>query len=45
VDLLKIGKLDYLISQNVDGLHAKSYIPFEIMAELHGNLYYKKCLD
>jgi len=45
VDLLKIGKLDYLISQNVDGLHAKSGIPFEIMAELHGNMYYMKCLD
>ncbi len=45
VDLLKIGKLDYLISQNVDGLHAKSGIPFEIMAELHGNLFFMKCLD
>ncbi|MFX1444174.1 MAG: NAD-dependent deacetylase [Promethearchaeota archaeon] len=45
VDLLKIGKLDYLISQNIDGLHAKSGIPFEIMAELHGNMYYMKCLD
>ena len=45
VDLLKIGKLDYLISQNVDGLHAKSGIPFEIMAELHGNMYYLKCLN
>ena len=45
VDLLKIGKLDYLISQNVDGLHAKSGIPFEIMAELHGNMYYLKCLE
>jgi len=45
VDLLKIGKLDFLISQNVDGLHAKSGIPFEIMAELHGNMYYMKCLE
>jgi mono-ADP-ribosyltransferase sirtuin 6 len=38
VELLKIGKLDYLISQNVDGLHAKSGIPFEKLAELHGNI-------
>jgi len=45
VDLLKLGKLDYLISQNVDGLHAKSGIPFEKLAELHGNLYFMKCLD
>lgn len=29
VELLKMTKLDYLISQNVDGLHAKSGIPFD----------------
>ncbi|NVM17495.1 MAG: hypothetical protein HWN80_07250 [Candidatus Lokiarchaeota archaeon] len=45
VELLKLGKLEYLISQNVDGLHAKSGIPFEKLAELHGNLYFMKCLD
>jgi len=45
VELLKLGKLDYLISQNVDGLHAKSGIPFDKLAELHGNLYFMKCLD
>ncbi len=45
VDLYNINKLDYLISQNVDGLHAKSGIPFEMMAELHGNMYYMKCLN
>ncbi|MFX1408296.1 MAG: NAD-dependent deacetylase [Promethearchaeota archaeon] len=45
VDLLSIGKLNYLISQNVDGLHAKSGIPFERLAELHGNMYFMKCLD
>ena len=45
VELLKLGKLDYLISQNVDGLHAKSGIPFDKLAELHGNHYFMKCLD
>ncbi|MFX0058060.1 MAG: NAD-dependent deacetylase [Candidatus Hodarchaeota archaeon] len=45
VDLLELGKLDYLISQNVDGLHAKSGIPFEKLAELHGNMYFMKCLE
>jgi len=45
VDLFKLGKLDYVISQNVDGLHAKSGIPFDILAELHGNLYFMKCLS
>lgn len=45
VELLKIGKLDYLISQNVDGLHAKSGVSFEKLAELHGNMYFMKCLS
>ncbi|TXT57300.1 MAG: putative NAD-dependent protein deacetylase 1 [Promethearchaeota archaeon] len=44
-ELLDIGKMDYLISQNVDGLHAKSGVPFEKLAELHGNLHFMKCLD
>ncbi|TFF87441.1 MAG: sigma factor regulator FecR [Promethearchaeota archaeon] len=44
VELLELGKLDYLISQNVDGLHAKSGIPFDKMSELHGNMYFMKCL-
>jgi len=45
VELLKMGKLDYVISQNVDGLHAKSGIPFEKLAELHGNRHFMKCLS
>lgn len=44
-ELLEMGLLDYLISQNVDGLHAKSGIPFDKMAELHGNMYFMKCLN
>ncbi|MFX1340824.1 MAG: NAD-dependent deacetylase [Promethearchaeota archaeon] len=44
-ELLEMGKLDYLISQNIDGLHAKSGIPFDKLAELHGNLYFMKCLS
>jgi mono-ADP-ribosyltransferase sirtuin 6 len=45
LELLNIGKLDYLISQNVDGLHAKSGIPFEKLAELHGNMHFMKCVN
>jgi NAD-dependent SIR2 family protein deacetylase len=45
VELKEIGKLNYLISQNVDGLHVKSGIPFDILSELHGNLYFMKCLS
>lgn len=45
VELMEMGKLYYLISQNVDGLHAKSGIPFDILAELHGNQFFMKCLS
>lgn len=45
VELMEMGKLNYLISQNVDGLHAKSGIPFDMLSELHGNLYFMKCLS
>jgi NAD-dependent SIR2 family protein deacetylase len=45
VELLKLGKLDYVISQNVDGLHAKSGIPLDMLSELHGNMYFMKCLN
>jgi len=45
VDLMEMGKLNYLISQNIDGLHAKSSIPFDKLAELHGNMYFMKCMS
>jgi NAD-dependent SIR2 family protein deacetylase len=45
VELMEMDKLNYLISQNVDGLHAKSGIPFDMLSELHGNLYFMKCLS
>lgn len=45
MELMEMGKLYYLISQNVDGLHAKSGIPFDILAELHGNQFFMKCLS
>ena len=38
VDLQNIGKLKFLISQNVDNLHLKSGIRFDLLAELHGNI-------
>ena len=45
VELYKRGKLDFLISQNVDSLHLISGIPFDMIAELHGNHSLMKCLD
>jgi NAD-dependent SIR2 family protein deacetylase len=42
-ELQKIGKLKFLISQNVDNLHLKSGIPPDLMAELHGNITKLRC--
>ena len=38
-----MGKLRFLISQNVDNLHLKSGIPPELLAELHGNIAKLRC--
>jgi NAD-dependent SIR2 family protein deacetylase len=43
VELQKLGKLKYLISQNVDNLHLKSGIQAESLAELHGNITKLRC--
>lgn len=43
VELQKLGKLRFLISQNVDGLHLKSGIKPELIAELHGNIDKLRC--
>jgi NAD-dependent SIR2 family protein deacetylase len=42
-ELQELGKLAFLISQNVDNLHLKSGIRPEILAELHGNLTKVRC--
>jgi len=43
VELQKLKKLKFLISQNVDNLHLKSGIDPDILAELHGNLTKVRC--
>jgi NAD-dependent SIR2 family protein deacetylase len=43
VELQKLEKLKFLISQNIDGLHLKSGIRPELLAELHGNLTKLRC--
>ncbi len=43
VELQNLGKLKFLISQNVDNLHLKSGIRPELLAELHGNMTRLRC--
>ncbi len=43
VELQNLGKLKFLISQNVDNLHLKSGIKPEMLAELHGNIARVRC--
>jgi NAD-dependent SIR2 family protein deacetylase len=43
VALMEAGLLKFLISQNVDGLHRKSGIDPDNIAELHGNTNVELC--
>jgi len=43
VELQELGKLSFLISQNVDNLHLKSGIKPDLLAELHGNVSKLRC--
>jgi len=45
VELQNLGKLAFLISQNVDNLHLKSGINPDLLAELHGNLTKVRCVQ
>ena len=43
VELQKLSKLKFLISQNVDNLHLRSGIRPKLLAELHGNVSKLRC--
>jgi len=43
VQLQELGKLRFLISQNVDNLHLRSGIRPDLLAELHGNVTKLRC--
>jgi len=44
-ELQNLGKLSFLISQNVDNLHLRSGIRPELLAELHGNMTKDRCTE
>ncbi len=44
VELQRLGKLRFLITQNTDNLHRRSGIHPELLAELHGNGQLVRCL-
>jgi NAD-dependent deacetylase len=44
VELQRLGKLQFLITQNTDNLHRRSGIPPQLLAELHGNGQLVRCL-
>lgn len=42
-ELQEMGKLTFLISQNIDNLHLKTGIKPDLLAELHGNIAKLRC--
>lgn len=43
-DLHRLGKMDMLVTQNVDGLHQKGGFPAERIVEIHGTVHEFNCM-
>ncbi len=43
-ELYRLGKLDCVITQNVDNLHQRAGVPYDRVLELHGNVRWLVCL-
>jgi NAD-dependent deacetylase len=44
-ELYKMGRLDCVITQNIDNLHQKAGVPDDKVFELHGNMQWAVCLE
>jgi len=44
-ELYHLGRLDCVITQNVDNLHQRAGLPDDRVFELHGNMQWAVCLD
>jgi len=44
-ELYQLGKLDCVITQNIDNLHQKAGVPDDRVFELHGNMEWVVCLS
>ena len=44
-ELHRMGRLDCVITQNIDNLHQKAGVPDESVFELHGNMKWARCLE
>jgi len=44
-ELYKMGRLDCVITQNIDNLHQKAGVPDDLVYELHGNMKWARCLE
>ncbi len=43
--LFEEGKLEAVITQNIDGLHQRAGLPKDRVIEIHGNSTYGRCID
>ena len=44
-DLERAGRLDVLVTQNVDGLHQKAGLAEELVVEVHGTIWWTRCWE